>query len=332
MGKYLLRRFLNYLVLVIIATTITYFLAASYLDPREAKFNCSGTQGDRAVCLENARKVLAKLHLNPDENIFSRFGYWAKRVVAHWDWGFTPGGGHVNAEVAGRVWVSFRLVTIGFILGAAIGVLLGAWAATKQYKMSDKLFTLWSLLVISTPTAVIAVTLQILATKVNRASGWPVFEFLGETGRRGDAWYSPLADRLQHLLLPTITLTLLGIASYSRYQRNLMLDTLNADYVRTARAKGLRRRKAVFKHALRTALIPTGTLFAIGIPGVFVGATFTETIFGWHGMGEYFIQSLQKQDVNGVVAVTAFSAVAYLVGAVLAEIFVVILDPRVRVA
>ena len=82
-------------------------------------------------------------------------------------------------------------------------------------------------------------------------------------------------------------MTVIGVASFSRYQRSLMLDTLNADYVRTARAKGLRQNKAVFKHALRTAMIPTGTLFAFGIAAVFVGATFTETLFGWHGMGEY---------------------------------------------
>ena len=329
MGKYLLKRTLNYLVMVVIATSITFVLAASYLDPRLSKFNCTQNQ-EPIRCMENAQKVMTSLRINPSEPIFQRYFYWAGRVL-HWDWGRTPTGGFVNNEISGRIWVSFRLVTIGFVLGAVIGVLIGAWTATRQYKASDRAITLWALLVISTPTAVIAVVSQILATKVNRATGWDLFEFLGETGRRGPHWYSPMADRIQHLILPTITLSILGIASYSRYQRNLMLDTLNADYVRTARAKGLRKRRAVFKHALRTALIPTGTLFAIGIPGIFVGATFTEVLFGWRGMGEYFITSINQQDVNGVVAVTAFSAVCYFVGAVLAEVFVVALDPRVRV-
>ena len=111
-----------------------------------------------------------------------------------------------------------------------------------------------------------------------------------------------------------------------------MLDTLNADYVRTARAKGLRQNKAVFKHALRTAMIPTGTLFAFGIAAVFVGATFTETLFGWHGMGEYLITTLTHNDINGVVAVAAFTAMTFFLGAILSEIFVVALDPRVRVS
>jgi peptide/nickel transport system permease protein len=141
-----------------------------------------------------------------------------------------------------------------------------------------------------------------------------------------------MGDRAEHLLLPTLTLAIPSIAIYSRYQRSLMLDTLHADYVRTARAKGLTKRRAVFKHALRTALIPVGTLFAFSLAAVFTGATFTETLFGWHGMGEYLVTSINGQDVNGAVAVAAFGAIVFFVGAVLSEIFVVVLDPRVRVS
>ena len=140
-----------------------------------------------------------------------------------------------------------------------------------------------------------------------------------------------MLDRGEHLLLPTLTLAIPLFAIYSRYQRNLMLDTLHADYVRTARAKGLTKRQAVFKHALRTALIPVGTLFAFSLAAVFTGATFTETLFGWHGMGEYLVTSISGQDVNGAVAVAAFGAVTFFLGAILSEVFVVMLDPRVRV-
>ena len=196
--------------------------------------------------------------------------------------------------------------------------------------MSDQLFTLWSLLIISTPTAVIAVVTQILATKANRATGWELFEFLGESGRHSGSWISPFLDRLQHLLLPTLTLTVLGVASFSRYQRNLMLDTLNADYVRTARAKGLRRRTAVFKHALRTALIPTGTLFAIGIPSIFVGATFTEVLFGWHGMGEYFITSITNRDYPVIMGTILLYAVFLVIANLIVDLVYAYLDPRIR--
>ena len=109
-----------------------------------------------------------------------------------------------------------------------------------------------------------------------------------------------------------------------------MLDTLGADYVRTAQAKGLTRRKAVFKHALRTALIPTGTYFAFTIALLFTGAAFTETIFGWHGMGVYGVSTIAGQDVNGTVAVVAFTGVCVLIGGLLSDVFVAILDPRVR--
>ena len=104
------------------------------------------------------------------------------------------------------------------------------------------------------------------------------------------------------------------IAGYSRYQRNAMLDVLGQDFIRTARAKGLTRRRALFKHGLRTALIPMATLFAYGVAGLFTGAVFTEKIFGWHGMGEWFVQGIATQDTNIVAAITVFSGVDDPVG------------------
>jgi glutathione transport system permease protein len=327
LGRFVLRRTLNYAVMLFIATSFTYLLAGSYLDPR---LNFDKT--NPRLNWESINAELTSMNINPEQSVFSRYWIWLKGVVLHWDWGFNVSGGSVNDDVSARVWVSVRLVTIGFLLGAILGIALGAWQATKQYKASDQAATLGSLIILSTPTPVIIVVLQILAIHFNRWTGWGWFEFLGESGRHPDTWISGFLDRMQHLLLPTITLTVIGVASFSRYQRSLMLDTLNADYVRTARAKGLRQRKAVFKHALRTAMIPTGTLFAFGIASVFVGAVFTETLFGWHGMGEYLITALTKNDINGTVAVAAFSAVTFFLGAVLSEIFVVALDPRVRVS
>ena len=327
MGRYLLKRTINYLVMLFLATSFTYFLAGIALDPR---LNFDRT--NPRLNWDAINQVLTDNNVNPDTPIFTRYWRWLKGIVLDWDWGKNWKDGAVATEIAGRMWVSFRLVTPGFLIGVTIGILLGAWTATRQYKASDNAFTLWSLVTISTPTAVIAVVLQILATKFNRATGWNWFEFLGERGNHSGSYISPFLDRLQHLLLPTITLVILQVAVFSRYQRSLMLDTLNADYVRTARAKGLLRRRALFKHALRTAMIPTTTLFAFGIASVFVGATFTETLFGWHGMGEYLILALQKNDINSTVAVTAFAAVMFFIGAMLSEVKEVALDPRVRVS
>ena len=141
-----------------------------------------------------------------------------------------------------------------------------------------------------------------------------------------------ILNRMQHLLLPTIAISLSGLATYSRYQRNLMLDTLGADYVRTARAKGLIKSKAVTRHALRTSLVPMATFFAFAVATLFLGATVTEQVFGWHGMGIFGVSSIRGQDINGTTAVVAFSGVCTLAGALLSDLLIVVVDPRVRVS
>jgi peptide/nickel transport system permease protein len=211
-----------------------------------------------------------------------------------------------------------------------LGVLVGAWAATKQYKAPDRVYTLASLFIICTPSFVMGIVAQILAVKANNALPWRIFEFVGETGSVDDYPLAALVDRLQHLLLPTLVLILVNSAALSRIQRNLMLDALGADYVRTARAKGLPKRKAVMKHALRTALIPTGTYVAFTVAGMFVGATYTERVFSFPGMGQYAVDAILKMDINAISAVTAFAGVCTMCGAILSDIVVAILDPRVR--
>ena len=147
----------------------------------------------------------------------------------------------------------------------------------------------------------------------------------------GGAW-AQLLDRLRHLVLPTLTLALVAAAGYSRYQRNAMLDVLGQDFIRTARAKGLTRRRALLKHGLRTALIPLATLFAYGVAGLVIGAVFVEKIFGWHGMGEWLVQGISTQDTNIVAAITLFSGTVVLLAGLLSDIFYAALDPRVRVS
>ena len=325
MGKYLLKRTLNYVVMFFVAVVLAYFLAASRLNPR-LLYDITNPNLD----WDSINASLEGRNLNPDTPIVTRFWNWLGDVV-RWDWGEKPKGGYVNDEISNRVWVSVRLVTGGFLIGTAGGILLGAWTATRQYKFSDRAVTLWSLLVLSTPTLVLCVLVQIATVHLGRWFGFQ-WEFLGETGIRSGPFWTRIGDRLEHLLLPTVVLSVQGVALYSRYQRNLMLDTLHADYVRTARAKGLTRRRAVFKHALRTSLIPVGTLFAFSAAAVFTGAVFTEFLFGWHGMGEYLITSLTNNDTNSVIAVTAFAALTYFIGAMLSEVMVVALDPRVRVS
>jgi len=236
----------------------------------------------------------------------------------------------VGEEIERRIWVSVRLIALGSLLGAALGVLIGSWSATRQYQWSDRLFTLVALVALSIPSFVIASLLQVLATWFNDSTGTRLFEFVGESGEHGDWFGANVLDRLQHLLLPTIALTILGAAFFSRIQRNVMLDSLHSGFVRTARAKGLKRSQAIAKHALRVSLIPTCTYFAFSVATLFVGAAFMEIIFSFHGMGEYAVKTIQGHDVHGAVATAAFGGVCVLFGALLADFMVAWLDPRVR--
>ena len=319
MLPYLARRIANYAVLLFIATSLAYLLASASLDP-SALWN----RQDPSLNWDAIHANLVKYNISHDMPVWDRYVTWLRNVVLHWDWGRTPKGELINTLIGTKIFVSVRLVFLGAAIGMVGGVALGAWTATRQYRFSDRAISLISMIIISTPAMVIAILLQVLAVQINRSSGYQIFEFTGEgEGALGG---------LQHLLLPTLSMSLGGIASYSRFQRNLMLDTLGADYVRTARAKGLIKRKALTRHALRTALIPMATYFAFALATLFTGAAITERVYGWHGMGEYSISAISGMDINGVTAVVAFSGLCTLTGALLSDVFVAIVDPRVRVS
>ena len=319
MLPYLARRIANYAVLLFIATSLAYLLASASLDP-SALWN----RQDPSLNWDAIHANLVKYNISHDLPVWDRYVTWLRNVLFHWDWGRTPKGELINTLIGTKIFVSVRLVFLGAAIGMVGGVALGAWTATRQYRFSDRAISLISMIIISTPAMVIAILLQVLAVQINRSSGYQIFEFTGEgEGTLG---------RLQHLLLPTLSMSLGGIASYSRFQRNLMLDTLGADYVRTARAKGLIKRKALTRHALRTALIPMATYFAFALATLFTGAAITERVYGWHGMGEYSISAISGMDINGVTAVVAFSGLCTLTGALLSDVFVAIVDPRVRVS
>ncbi len=325
MTKFLLRRLVNYVILVFIATSLAYILAAVSLNPKSNYENRNPRPPEAVISAK-----LDSLNLNPDTPVFVRYGHWLDDL-AHGNLGSEVQGGSVNADVGRRLWVSGQLLLVGTILGGILGVAIGAWSAVRQYKFIDHFFTLSSFVILSVPVFVLAILLQILATKINSWTGHTVFEFSGQYNPKipGDTW-GHFFNRLNHLLLPTVTLVLGGAAFLSRYQRNAMLDVLASDYVRTARAKGLRRRTALIKHALRTALIPAATIFTYSFALIFVGATFTEIIFGWHGMGELLVTSIQGNDTNTVAAVTLFVAVLVLFASFLQDFVVALLDPRVR--
>lgn len=326
MLKFLLRRFANYLVLVAVATCVGYFLAASSLNPR-ANFAGRNPPPPEA----SIDRTLSDLNLNDKTPVVERFTRWAKGAVRG-DFGQTIGGASVSEEMKRRMGVSLRLLLIGSLLGGLLGVSVGVVSAVKQYKLTDYSATLVSFLILSTPVFLLGVLLKVGGLNLNQAAGRPLLYYVGEFDPAVQGgWWELAVDRLKHFVLPTLTIVLPQVAFYSRYQRNTMLDVLGSDFLRTAQAKGLRRRHALVKHGLRTALIPMATFFAYQFTLLLTGATFTEKLFGWHGMGEWFIDSVNSNDVNVVAAVTVFAAVLVLIAGMLADLAYAALDPRVRI-
>ncbi len=326
MVTFLLRRFVGYLVLVVFATCLGYFLAAATLNPRA---NFEGRNPPPPP--ESVDRTLSDLNLNDKTPVLERFGTWVGGVLSG-DFGKTIGGEPVSAEMGRRMGVSLRLLFVASVLGGMLGVLIGVIGAVKQYRFTDHATTFLSFLTLSTPVFLLAVLLKLGALQINRAAGTTILYYTGEAtpGLQG-SWWQIAVDRVQHFVLPTLAIVLGLAAFYSRYQRNAMLDVLGSDFLRTAQAKGLRRRQALLKHGLRTALIPMATFFAYQFGLLLTGATFIEKIFGWHGMGEWFVDSVNRNDVNVVAAVTVFAAVLVLVAGMLADLAHAALDPRVRI-
>ncbi|MER6507974.1 ABC transporter permease [Nonomuraea sp. NPDC001636] len=325
MGKYLLRRLAINLILVAIAASLAYMLAATTMNPRGAY---EGRQPP--VAEEVIDATLDNYNLNDKTPVLERYATWAKGVVTG-DFGKTWNGGSVNDEMGRRIFVSLRLLLVGTILGFVLGVALGALSAVKQYRISDRAIGVGSFVIMAVPVFVLATLLAIAAYNLNRGLGFTLIEFTGEYNPKLSGW-DQFTNRLNHLILPTISLSLGSIAFYSRIQRNMMLDVLGQDFVRTAMAKGLRRRTALIKHALRTALIPAATYFAFAFGTMLTGATFTEKIFAWNGMGAWLVDSINQNDVNSVAAVSMFASVCVLFAGFLSDLLVAALDPRVRVS
>jgi peptide/nickel transport system permease protein len=321
---FLARRLANYIVLCLVATFLAFTLASLTFSPLG---QLQGRNPPPPPAVIAAKR--AELHL--DDPIPARFLSWMGGVL-HGDFGTTVTGQPITDELFSRVGVSLRLFLIGTVLGIVVGVLIGVVSAIRQYRASDYVATLSSFVILSTPVFLIGTLLKFGGLQLNSASGTTVLYFTGEAtpGFEG-SWSAGLVDRLAHLVLPTLAIALTQIALYSRYQRSAMLDVLGSDFLRTAQAKGLTRRKALFKHGLRTALIPMATLFGFGFGLLITGGVFTERIFGWYGMGDWLVDGVTQDDTNIVATVTLFIAVMVLISGWLSDALYAALDPRIRV-
>jgi len=312
--------------MIVVATNLTYFLANLFLDPRA---NYLQLRPPRTP--EQIARSLAQYHLDPNTPLLQRWWDWISGIVLRWDWGYSPIGESVNTQIAFRIGVSAQLVVFSLVLSTTIGIALGVYTASRQYRFADRFHQGLSIITLNIPIVVASLVVVLLAIVLNQSLGSTLLYVAGAQSPTISGFWPTVVDRIQHLVLPTISLTMISYAGYHLLQRSLLLDNINSDYVRMARAKGLTRQVAIRRHGLRTSLIPVATSIAFAIPALFTGAVLTETIFAWQGMGQYLIQTISKNDVHGAVAVAAFGALMTAVGAILADIAVVVLDPRVRV-
>jgi peptide/nickel transport system permease protein len=248
----------------------------------------------------------------------------------------------IGGEIGDRALTSLRLVGLATFIGIVLGIGAGVLSATRQYSKTDHSITFIGFLALAMPVFWFAALIKEVGIWFNDVwaslTGNPDNRPIGTIGDRSGGsleGYTPwetFTDIAGHLILPTIVLSLVGYATFSRFQRASMLEVLNSDYVRLARAKGLRNKLVMRRHALRTALIPVLTLVAFSIATAIDGAILTETVFQWRGMGRYFVERVGETDTFAVMAIVMFSGVFVVVGNLAADLLYAVLDPRIRYA
>jgi peptide/nickel transport system permease protein len=328
MLKFILKRLGLSVIILVFVTFIVYAiefsLPTSYVEQTARQLSQQpGTN-------KSAEQWLAELNAQygMDKGIVNGYFTWAGNAIQgefgdSWKW-TVP----VTEQFNKTIWYSFAMGAIAFVLQIIIAVPLGVLAARKQYSMTDYTVTVVSLVGISMPTF-FAATLFKLFFSVRL--GW--FDLSGMQGRNYSnlSEFGKFMDLASHMVLPVLTLLVISIGGLMRYTRTNMLEVLNADYIRTARAKGLPEKKVISRHAFRNTLIPLVTILGGSLPGLFSGALITETIFSIRGIGYASYHSMVGGDIPFTMFYLAFSAVLTLLGNLISDILYAVVDPRVRV-
>jgi peptide/nickel transport system permease protein len=271
------------------------------------------------------QKIEEREHLN--ENIFVRYGYWAKEAVTDKFGTTLLGDRPIWPDLKRVMGNTAQLVIAAELIAILFAVFIGVYSAVRQYSAFDYTFTTFSFLGLATPVFWLALMLQVLVVNIFLKYDVRIFYISNLSSPEPDNF---LLDRAQHLALPIMVLAVASIAQYSRYMRAAMLEVINSDYVRTARAKGVNERKVIMKHAFRNALIPLATVVALNLGTVLGGAVVTETVFSLDGMGLYFITNLVEGDPYPVMAWLMVTAIMIVFFNLVADVVYGYLDPRVR--
>ncbi|MBV9450576.1 MAG: ABC transporter permease [Streptosporangiaceae bacterium] len=327
MWAYLLRRVAAGILVLLVLSFGMFILVALSGDP------LAQLRANPQTSPEALKAAAAQLHLN--QPLVERYWGWLDGVL-HGSLGTSYTGQPVGPQIVQRLAVTVKLVVPAVILSVLLGVIVGVISAVRQYKPVDHIFTGLSYLFFSTPVFVLGLLLKdFLAIDVNKEAGHTILYTVGESTPGINGTWNVLVNEVEHAVLPVLTLTLITYSVWSRFQRAAMLDVLNADYIRLARAKGLSPRRVLFVHALRNALIPVITVVAIDFAALIGGAVVTEIVFSWYGMGQYLINGLtgaESPDVYAVQGWLMVAGAAVIVFNILADLLYGLLDPRVRYA
>lgn len=317
--KYILKRIIQTIPLLIIVSLISFFIIRlSPVDPlAELRLNPSVSQ-------ETLEREAQRLGL--DKPVIVQYGKWAKSFIKG-DLGITSNGEQVSAKLKERIPNTLLLTVVVIFLTWVCGIPLGILAALKWKTPFDRILTVLTSIGMAIPSFFFAVLLLIFAVR----TGW--FPVGGLTGANfaDMGLFSQIKDIAHHLFLPVVVLFTLSLAGLQRQMRANMLDVLDSDYVKFARAKGLSENQVIYKHALRNAVNPLITLLGFEFAGLLSGAALTEYVFQYPGLGRLILEAVLKSDINLVMASLMMGAIMLVAGNLIADILLIITNPRIRV-
>ncbi|MFN2417767.1 MAG: ABC transporter permease [Candidatus Limnocylindria bacterium] len=322
MAAYILRRTLQAIPILFGVAVVSF--AIVQLAPGEPidRFRTPTTPPE---VLENLRRLYGL-----DQPIHEQFIRWITSFVQFWRddaWGYSLSyNTSVRNIIIDRIPATLLLGGTALLVTVLIAVPIGILAAVKQYSIADKIITTFATIGYAIPSFLLGLYLAYFGGVILKA--FPLFGMIDTTGR-SDMAGTPL-DVAWHLVLPVASLAIQQIAGWSRYVRAKMLEVMNQDYVRTARAKGLPARRVTFKHALRNALIPIITLFGLTLPSLLSGAVITEAIFSWPGLGQLGVDAVTQRDYPLVLAFVMVGGFGVVVGNLLADVLYGVADPRIK--
>lgn len=327
MLKYILKR-IGIMILILLGVSFLLYvllrcMPTDFVEQRILAL----TQNDVAVSQELTELMYKTYGL--DGNIVSGYFNWLGSIC-HLDFGTSfISQRPVLSEIfnADRLGTSFFVAAVSMVFEFLIAIPLGITAATHQYSIRDYVVTVLVLIGISLPSFFFAQMLKdILANKL----GWFPVSGMKTPGITYGSAGEALGDYLWHMFLPIFTVTILSIGSRMRMTRTNMLEVLNSDYIRTARAKGLPEAKVIYKHAFRNTLIPLVTSLAGLIPALFSGSMITESVFDLTGIGSYALRAMQQADIPVIMTYNMFLAFLSVVGVLLSDLMYAVVDPRVK--